>query len=138
VFLGQSGEEFRQNWNIIPVLRIFGECNVRNSPDFEVFCLGVEIAIHTSKTKQLIVMILQFFFRQLSSEQQANYLQKNGVSLGSRVKNGRRIYVYMLRNLFVEVMYQDDNANNSPERVNMLRGLKNLNAYLEKEFRASF
>jgi len=83
-------------------------------------------------------MILQFFFRQLSSEQQANYLQKNGVSLGSRVKNGRRIYVYMLRNLFVEVMYQEDNANNSPERVNMLRGLKNLNAYLEKEFRTSF
>jgi len=83
-------------------------------------------------------MILQFFFRQLSSEKQANYLQRNGVSLGSRVKNGRRIYVYMLRNLFVEVMYEDDNTNNSPERVNMLRGLKNLNAYLEKEFRASF
>jgi hypothetical protein len=83
-------------------------------------------------------MILQFFFRQLSAEKQVSYLQKNGVSLGSRVKNGRRIYVYMLRNLFVEVMYENDDANSTPEKVNMLRGLKNLNAYLEKEFRASF
>ncbi len=83
-------------------------------------------------------MILQFFFRQLSAEKQVSYLQKNGVSLGSRAKNGRRIYVYMLRNLFVEVMYANDNVNDSPEKVNHLRGLKNLNAYLEKEFRASF
>ena len=83
-------------------------------------------------------MILHFFFRQLSAEKQVNYLQKNGVSLGSRAKNGRRIYVYMVRNLFVEVMYQNDDANNTPEKVNMLKGLKNLNAYLESEFRASF
>ena len=83
-------------------------------------------------------MILQFFFRQLSPETQVSYLQKNGVSLGSRAKNGRRIYVYMIRNLFVEVIYENDNVNDTPERVNMLRGLKNLNSYLEKEFRASF
>jgi len=83
-------------------------------------------------------MILQFFFRHLSPETQVSYLQKNGVSLGSRAKNGRRIYVYMIRNLFVEVMYENDNVNDTPERVNMLRGLKNLNSYLEKEFRASY
>ena len=83
-------------------------------------------------------MILQFFFRQLSAETQVSYLQKNGVSLGSRAKNGRRVYVYMLRNLFVEVMYENDNVNDTPEKVNMLRGLKNLNSYLETEFRASF
>ena len=83
-------------------------------------------------------MILQFFFRQLSAEKQVSYLQKNGVSLGSRAKDGRRIHVYMLRNLFVEVMYENDDANGTPEKVNLLRGLKNLNTYLEKEFRASF
>ena len=91
------------------------------------------------KTKTIKhIMILQFFFRQLSAEKQVSYLQKNGVSLGSRVKNGRRIYVYMLRNLFIEVMFENDDANSTPEKVNMLRGLKNLNAYLEKEFRATF
>ena len=83
-------------------------------------------------------MLLQFFFRQLSAEKQVSYLQKNGVSLGSRAKNGRRIYVYMIRNLFVEVMYENDDVNSTPEKVNLMRGLKNLNAYLEQEFRASF
>jgi hypothetical protein len=83
-------------------------------------------------------MLLQFFFRQLSAEKQVSYLQKNGVSLGSRAKNGRRIHVYMIRNLFVEVMYENDDVNSTPEKVNLMRGLKNLNAYLEKEFRATF
>jgi len=83
-------------------------------------------------------MLFQFIFRQLSAEKQVGYLQKNGVSLGSRAKNGRRIYVYMMRNLFVEVMYENDDVNSTPEKVNLMRGLKNLNAYLEKEFRASF
>ncbi len=83
-------------------------------------------------------MILQLFFRHLSIEKQVNHLQKSGVSLGTRVKNGRKIYVYMLRNLFVEVLYVNDNPNDAPEKVNLLRGLKNLNAHLEREFRASF
>lgn len=83
-------------------------------------------------------MLLNFFFRQLSMEKQISYLQKNGVSLGTRVKDGRKIYVYMLRGIFVEVLYTNDNAFEAPEKVDTLRGLKNLNAHLEKEFRASF
>lgn len=83
-------------------------------------------------------MILNFFFRHFPLERQVSYLQKNGVSLGTRVKNGRKIYVYMLRSLFVEVLFINDNATEAPEKLNMLRGLKNLNAHLEKEFRASF
>lgn len=58
--------------------------------------------------------------------------------LGTRVKNGRRIYIYMLRDLFIEVLYKNDNTDNEAERLNMLRGLNNLNEYLEKEFKASF
>lgn len=83
-------------------------------------------------------MILRLFFRYLSLEKQVNYLQKSGVSLGSRIKNDRKVYVYMLRNLFAEVLYVGDNINEAPERIHMLKGLKNLNAYLEQEFRASF
>lgn len=83
-------------------------------------------------------MFFNFFFRQLSLEKQVNYLQKNGVSLGTRVKDGRKIFVYMVRGLFVEVSYVNDNAFESPEGINILRGLKNLNAHLEREFRASF
>lgn len=95
-------------------------------------------AISNSYWKQQKNMILRLFFRHLSLEKQVNYLQKSGVSLGSRIKNGRKVYVYMLRNLFAEVLYVGDNINEAPERIHMLKGLKNLNAYLEQEFRASF
>ena len=83
-------------------------------------------------------MILNFFFRHFPLEKQVSYLQKYGVSLGTRVKNGRKIYVYMLRSLFVEVLYVNDSTMEGPEKINMMRGLKNLNTHLEKEFRASF
>lgn len=83
-------------------------------------------------------MILQFFFRRLSVEKQVLYLKKKGVALGTRAKNGRKIYIYMLRNLFVEVTYKNDNVEETPEKINMLSGLKNLNEYLENEFKASF
>lgn len=83
-------------------------------------------------------MILQFFFRRLSPEKQVSYLKKKGIALGTRVKKGRKIYLYMLSNLFVEVVYKNDNSDETPETLNMLKGLKNLNQYLEREFKASF
>jgi hypothetical protein len=98
--------------------------------------IGLELAYQSSNNKMF--MILQFFFRRLSIEKQVLYLKKKGVALGSRAKNSRKIYIYMLGDLFVEVMYKDDNMNDGPEKINMLRGLKNLNEYLENEFKASF
>ena len=83
-------------------------------------------------------MILKFFFKQMSLRRQANFLKKKGIMLGTRLKDGRRIYIYMLRNLFIEVLYKNDNVNEVPEKLNMLDGLNSLNEYLEKEFRASF
>lgn len=83
-------------------------------------------------------MILRFILQHLSIQKQANFLRKRGIILGTRLKNGRRIYIYMLHDLFVEVLYKNDNANEAPEHLNMLRGLNTLNDYLEKEFRATF
>jgi hypothetical protein len=83
-------------------------------------------------------MLLQFFFKRLSAEKQLAYLRKKGIALGTRARNGRKIYIYMLRDLFVEVMYKNDNTQSEPEKLVVMRGLKNLNEYLENEFRASF
>ncbi len=83
-------------------------------------------------------MIFQYFFLRWTIEKQASHLKKKGVALGTRAKNGRKIYIYMLGNLFVEVIYRGDSSENNPEQVNVLRGLKNLNEYLESEFRTSF
>lgn len=83
-------------------------------------------------------MILKFFFKQMSLQKQANFLKKKGIMLGTRLKDGRRIYIYMLRDLFVEVLFKNDNVNDNAEKLNMLEGLNSLNEYLEKEFKASF
>ena len=83
-------------------------------------------------------MLREFFFSRLSKEKQILHLKSKGVALGTRAKNGRKIYIYMLGDLFVEVLYVKDNSDGEPETVTMLRGLKNLNDYLESEFRTSF
>ena len=44
----------------------------------------------------------------------------------------------MLRELFVEVIFNNDSTEGAPEKLNILNGLKNLNSYLEKEFKTSF
>jgi hypothetical protein len=83
-------------------------------------------------------MLLKFIFKQFSINRQVNFLKKKAIVLGTRMKDGRRIHIYMFRNLFVEVIYKNDNADDQPEKVNMMTGLKSLNSYLEKEFKASF
>jgi hypothetical protein len=83
-------------------------------------------------------MLLRFFFGRLSIEKQVSYLKKKGIALGTRLKGGRKIYIYMLSDLFVEVFYRNDNSEDTPEKLNVLKGLNSLNEYLEKEFRTSF
>ena len=65
-------------------------------------------------------------------------MKKRAIVLGTRMKDGRRIHIYMFRNLFVEVLYKNDNTEEAAEKINMLTGLKSLNSYLETEFKTSF
>ena len=83
-------------------------------------------------------MLYKFFFNRLSLEKKVKYLHKRGVALGSRMKDGRQIHMYMLRNLFVEVTYTEDKTYLAPENVKVLHGLTNLQHYLEAEFRTRF
>lgn len=84
------------------------------------------------------IMFFKFFFTKMSIHKQVEYLKKKGIMLGTRCKEGRKIYIYMLTNLFVEVVFRNDNTEDTPERTKTLSGLKSLNDYLEKEFKASF
>lgn len=83
-------------------------------------------------------MLSQFFFTHMSVQKQAAHLRKKGVLLGTRIKEGRTVYIYMLTKIFVEVIFKNDNAEDVAERIHTLTGLKSLNDYLEKEFRTSF
>jgi len=83
-------------------------------------------------------MLHNFFFNRLSLEKKVKQLHEKGVALGSRVKDGRQIHMYMLGDLFVEVLYKEDKTYLAPEAVNILKGLNNLQQYLETEFRSRF
>ena len=54
-------------------------------------------------------MILKFLFKQLSLNQQVNFMKKLGMVVGTRNRDGRLIYLYMIHNLFAEIIYENDN-----------------------------
>lgn len=83
-------------------------------------------------------MLERFFFSRMSIRKQVAYVKKRGTIIGSRLKDGRKLYIYMLRDLFVEVTYQNDNMDLEAEQLNILQGLDNLNDHLEKEFKTTF
>ena len=63
---------------------------------------------------------------------------KRGVALGSRMKDGRQIHMYMLRDLFVEVLYKEDKTYFAPEKVNVLNGLTEPSAISGNRIQVSF
>ncbi len=71
-------------------------------------------------------------------QKQVDHLKAKGILIGSRKKENRKIYVYMDNDLFAEVLFKGDNPDEEAESLNLVKGLKNLNEYLEKEFRTSF
>lgn len=62
-------------------------------------------------------------------------MKKRGISLGSRWKNGRYIFMYMFRDLFVEILFKNDNIENEPEMVTIISGIDEFNKRLEDEIR---
>jgi len=83
-------------------------------------------------------MFFKLVFKYFSTAKKMDVLREEGVMLGSRVRGGRKVYLYMLKDFFVEVVYQGDNLDLEGERVETFSNLDNLNSYLEKEFRAAF
>ncbi len=55
-------------------------------------------------------MFFRFFFNRLSVKKQVQTLKKRGTFLGTREKDSRKVYIYMLTNLFVEVIYKIDDV----------------------------
>lgn len=58
--------------------------------------------------------------------------------LGTRMRSGRKVFLYMLKDFFVEVTYRRDDIDQEPEKIDTFSSLDNLNAYLERDFRAAF
>jgi hypothetical protein len=63
-------------------------------------------------------------------------MRKRGVLVGIRRKNGRQVYIYMFRDLFAEIQYKNDSAEEDAEILTVVSGLKELNNHLENELKA--
>jgi len=83
-------------------------------------------------------MFFKLAFKYFSTAKKMEVLREGGVMLGTRVRNGRKVYLYMLKDFFVEVLYQDDNLDMEAERLETFSSLDNLNNYLEREFKTAF
>lgn len=83
-------------------------------------------------------MLMKWAFKYFSESRKIEYLRERGIMLGSRFRKGRKVYIYMLRDFFVEVMYHQDNLDMTPEKLETFSNLNNLNSYLEREFRTAF
>lgn len=68
-------------------------------------------------------------------DRQAEFMRRRGIVLGTRKKNGRESYLYMVNNLFAEIFYEHDNPRMRVESLVVLHGLSKLNTYLERDAR---
>ncbi len=83
-------------------------------------------------------MFFKLFFKHLSESKKLKYVRDHGVMIGSRMRNERKVFLYMIKDLFVEVVYKDDNMDESAERLGTFTSLSGLNSYLEREFKTAF
>ena len=83
-------------------------------------------------------MFFNFFFKQWPLHKQVSYLRRKGILIGSRTKDARKIYIYMYHDHFAEVQFKNDDPDGEVEHASIVKGLKNLNSYLENEFRSNF
>ena len=84
------------------------------------------------------MLLFNWTFKYLSESKKVEYLREKGIMLGTRLRQGRKVYLYMLKDFFVEVVFQNDNLDQEPETLETFSNLNNLNVYLEKEFKTAF
>ena len=82
--------------------------------------------------------LFKWGFKYFSLTKQLDYLREHGVMLGSRMRNDRKVFLYMVKSTFVEVMYKNDSIEREAERVEVFNNLNHLNQYLENEFKTTF
>ena len=83
-------------------------------------------------------MFYKLIFKNLSESGKLRFLRELGVSLGVRMRENRKIFIYMVKDFFVEVLYHNDNSEENVEQLTVFDSLKRLNSHLENEFRTTF
>lgn len=74
----------------------------------------------------------------LSKEKIIDLVKEEGSLVGERYHGNRKVFIYLLRDFFVQVMFRGDDPVAEVEHLLTFSNLDQLNSHLEKEFRASF
>jgi hypothetical protein len=83
-------------------------------------------------------MWLKEIFGTFSRTKLIKMIREEGSLIGERQREGRKIYIYMLKDFFVQVIFQKDDPTEDVEYVETFPDLNKLNSHLENEFRAAF
>ena len=77
-------------------------------------------------------------FEGLSREKIIKLLKVEGSLVGERLRGGRKIYIYILKDIFVQVMFKKDDPVEEVEHLLTFADINQLNSHLEKEFKTAF
>jgi hypothetical protein len=83
-------------------------------------------------------MFFRLTFKHFSEGKKLKEIRERGILLGSRSTHGRKVFLYMIRDVFAEVLYAEDDIDAQPEKIEVFSNLHHLNHYLEREFRTAF
>lgn len=74
----------------------------------------------------------------LTNQKIIEMVKVEGSLVGERQKGSRKVFIYLLKDFFVQIMFKEDNPIEEVEHLLTFSTLDKLNAHLEKEFRTAF
>jgi hypothetical protein len=80
----------------------------------------------------------KWIFGKFPKDKILKLVKEEGTLVGERQRNGRKVYTYLLKDFFVQVMFIKDNPSEEAEHLETFENLVQLNSHLEKEFRTAF
>ena len=76
-------------------------------------------------------MLYKLLFKNLAPDKKEKHIREHGVSLGSRYNGERTVFLFMIKEFFIEVTYQnDDQETGNIEQIKIFSNHKELNQYL--------
>jgi hypothetical protein len=83
-------------------------------------------------------MFDQFVFRYASKKNKEKSIAESGTVMGIRDRNGRKVFLIMVKTFFIEAFYLNDDADGELESFSVIGNIGLFNSYMEKEFRAIY
>ncbi|HWA33587.1 MAG TPA: hypothetical protein VG737_05635 [Cyclobacteriaceae bacterium] len=77
-------------------------------------------------------------FNGLSERKVIQMMRERGSLVGSRDHAGRKIYIYMIKGFFAQVMFRQDDPVEDVEYIQTFEDINQLNSHLEQEFKSAF